>query len=133
MLAVQVARQRGHRRRDDRLSLEAVDPQRAVRWLPLHAGELRVDPSDIFVLDDATGAQIALYVAAVGHTVAGDDAAALPCVSSSNRSQLGHNVAAPQAAIRQRRPIPSGRSRAHHVAAVHNRRENAAGNDRARS
>lgn len=104
-----------------------------MRWLRLHAGELRFDPSHVFVLGDSAGAQIALYVAAVGHTVAGDDAAALPCVSSSNRSQLGHNVAAPQAAIRQRRPNPSGRSQARHLAAVHNRRENAAGNDRARS
>ena len=80
----------GHRRCDDRLSPQAVDPQPAVRWLRLHAGELRVDPSPIFVLGDPAGAQITLYVAALGHTVAGDDAAALPCVSSSNRSQLGH-------------------------------------------
>jgi len=38
------------------------------------------------------GAQIALYVAAVGRTVAGNDAASLRLVEQ--RSRLGHNVAA---------------------------------------
>jgi acetyl esterase/lipase len=84
-----------------------------VRWLHLHAGELGVDPSHIFVLGDPAGAQIALYIAAVGHTVGGDDAAALPCVSSSNRSQLGHNVAAQKLLFGsdgQTRPVDQGRA-----------------------
>ena len=62
---------------------QAVDAQLAVRWLRAHAAELGVDPSRICALGDSAGAQIALYIAAVGRTVPGDDAGELPTVSSS--------------------------------------------------
>lgn len=62
---------------------QAVDAQLAVRWMRAHAAELGVDPSRICALGDSAGAQIALYLAAVGRTVPGDDAGELPGVSSS--------------------------------------------------
>jgi acetyl esterase/lipase len=62
---------------------QAVDAQLAVRWMRAHAAELGIDPSRICALGDSAGGQIALYLAAVGRTVPGDDAGELPGVPSS--------------------------------------------------
>ncbi|HTW53077.1 MAG TPA: alpha/beta hydrolase [Stellaceae bacterium] len=61
---------------------QAVDAQLAVRWLRSHAAEFGIAPDHICALGDSAGGQIVLYLAAVGHTVPGDDAGELPGVSS---------------------------------------------------
>lgn len=61
---------------------QAVDAQLAVRWLRSHAAEFGVDPDHICALGDSAGAQIALYMAAIGDTVPGDDSHEIPGVSS---------------------------------------------------
>jgi acetyl esterase/lipase len=62
---------------------QAVDAQLAVRWMRSHAAEFGIDPAHICLLGDSAGAQIALFIAAAGHTVPGDDAGELPGVSSA--------------------------------------------------
>jgi len=66
----------------NRWPAQVVDAQLAVRWLRSRAGEFGVDPAKICALGDSAGGHIALYIAAVGHTVPGDNAGELPRVSS---------------------------------------------------
>jgi acetyl esterase/lipase len=60
-----------------------VDAQLAVRWLRSHAAQYGVDPRRICALGDSAGAHLAIFLAALDHTIPGDYAHELPAVSSS--------------------------------------------------
>jgi acetyl esterase/lipase len=66
----------------NRWPAQLVDAQLAVRWLRSHAREFGADPARICVLGDSAGAQLAVFLAALDHTVPGDYAGQLSGVSS---------------------------------------------------
>lgn len=116
---------------------KAVDARRAARWLRSHAGELGVDLSPTRVLGESDRAHIALYFAAVGHTVPRDHSGALTYVSSSLACAVDNfrptdTMWWPDKLLFGRDGQTSGRSGARRLADLHSRRERAAGNDRAR-
>jgi acetyl esterase/lipase len=67
----------------NRWPAQLVDAQLAVRWLRSHAREFDVDPARICALGDSAGAHLAVFLAALDHTVPGDYANQIPGVSSN--------------------------------------------------
>jgi len=66
----------------NRWPAQLVDAQLAVRWLRAHAAEYGVNPAHICALGDSAGGQLAVFLAALDHPVAGDHAGELAGVSS---------------------------------------------------
>ncbi|HWB52214.1 MAG TPA: alpha/beta hydrolase [Stellaceae bacterium] len=67
----------------NRWPAQLVDAQLAVRWLRSHAREYNLDPARICALGDSAGAHLAVFLAALDHTVPGDYAGQIPGVSSN--------------------------------------------------
>jgi acetyl esterase/lipase len=65
----------------NRWPAQLVDAQLAVRWLRSHAAEFGVDPARICALGDSAGAHLAVFLAALDHTIPGDYAGVLANVS----------------------------------------------------
>jgi acetyl esterase/lipase len=67
----------------NRWPAQLVDAQLAVRWLRSHATEFGADPKRICALGDSSGAHLAVFLAALDHTVPGDFSGQLPNVPST--------------------------------------------------
>jgi acetyl esterase/lipase len=67
----------------NRWPAQLVDAQLAVRWLRSHAKEFNVDPARICALGDSAGAHLAVFLAALDHTLPGDYSGQIPGVSSN--------------------------------------------------
>ena len=65
----------------NRWPAQLVDAQLAVRWLRSHASEYGVDPNRICAWGDSAGGQLAVFLAALDHTMPGDYAGVLSGVS----------------------------------------------------
>lgn len=66
----------------NRWPAQLVDAQLAVRWVRSHAAEFGIDPAHICAWGDSAGGHLAVFLAALDHTVPGDDASQLSAVSS---------------------------------------------------
>jgi len=60
---------------------QLVDAQLAMRWVRAHAGDYGIDPDRICAIGDSAGGHLAVFLAALDHIAAGDDAGLLPAVS----------------------------------------------------
>ncbi|HVH79861.1 MAG TPA: alpha/beta hydrolase [Stellaceae bacterium] len=67
----------------NRWPAQLVDAQLAVRWLRSHATDYGIDPARICALGDSAGGHLAVFLAALDHTIPGDYSKQLANVSSS--------------------------------------------------
>jgi acetyl esterase/lipase len=60
---------------------QLVDAQLAMRWVRAHAGEHGIDPNRVCAIGDSAGGHLAVFLAALDHTAAGDYAGQIPDLS----------------------------------------------------
>ena len=82
LVAVSIGYRLANGNEHNRWPAQLVDAQLAVRWLRSHAAEFGVDPTRICALGDSAGGHLAVFLAALDHTMPGDYSGQLPGVSS---------------------------------------------------